>query len=353
MKTVRFLALVLLKISVGSATTTVADPIVKMYTEGEMAYLTCSVEFEETMEILSINYTNGACSHCKTYGVRNLCNGKTECSFEVSNSNIGSSCGANGRATLEVKYNCIRNGGWSDWNTSASCPVACGGGIRNVTRTCSNPYPNAIGSTCTGEAFDEQTCNTYNCIDQTSACLNATVNWNCPNGHIEVNKAIWEASRSCGVGYNSFISHNVIKLMKTTCDNKTTCSFVANDHNFGVSCSTSTSRCTIFEYVYTCIKATWDDWSTWSEYTRSCGSGIQTRRRKCLNQMNTTDGYISECEGIGTGSRSCNIEPCPYCNDNTFQYTSTQSSLDLKADKSSDNMFLLNWTYTQLINPAS
>ncbi|XP_071142265.1 uncharacterized protein [Mytilus edulis] len=345
MKTVGFIASALLIITVGSYDTTVADPIVKMYKESEMAQLTCSEQFGEQIEILSINYTNGICIHNETFGVKNICNGKTNCNFNVSNSNIGSSCGAKGSATLQVECGCIRNGGWSDWNTSASCQVTCGGAFWNVTRTCSNPYPNERGSACTGYAFDEQPCNTNNCIDQNSACLDTPINWNCTNGYIEVNKAVWEASRLCNDGYTSFISHNVIKRMQTRCNNRTTCLFTANDHTFGVSCSTLNSRCTIFEYVYTCIKAVWDDWSSWSKCTKSCGSGIQTRKRQCLNQMNTTDGHTTDCEGNGTGSRSCNTELCPYCHDNKFQYTSIQS--DLKADNSSGSGYLmLNGIYT-------
>lgn len=87
---------------------TISDPIVKKYIEGEHAQLTCSVEYKEIIDIISINYIHGTCSHNETYGIRNICSGNTNCSFDVSNSNIGSSCGANGRATLEVKYNCIR-----------------------------------------------------------------------------------------------------------------------------------------------------------------------------------------------------------------------------------------------------
>lgn len=60
------------------------------------------------MDIATINYEKGACSHNDLYGIRNLCNGRTECTFKVTNSNVGSSCGANGTASLEVTYNCIR-----------------------------------------------------------------------------------------------------------------------------------------------------------------------------------------------------------------------------------------------------
>lgn len=60
----------------------------------------------------------------------------------------------------------LGNGGWSGWTSPASCPVMCGGGFLNITRTCSNPYRNERGSTCTckGEAFDVQTCNTHDCV---------------------------------------------------------------------------------------------------------------------------------------------------------------------------------------------
>ncbi|VDI27508.1 Hypothetical predicted protein [Mytilus galloprovincialis] len=291
--------------------TTTADPIIKTYTEGERAYLACSVKFKEIIDLTSINYSNDTCIHSERYAIGNLCNGKTDCSFDVSNSNIGSSCGANGTATLEVRYNCIRHGGWSDWITSASCPVTCGSALRNLTRTCSNPYPNEIGDACTGVAFDEQTCNTNMCMHQNTACWKTTVNWNCQDGHIIVHKAVWETGRTCGDGYFNFKSLNVIRGMKNTCEKRQNCSFIVNDHTFGESCSTANSRCTVLDYVYACGKATWNDWSSWSECTRSCGSGIQTRQRQCLNQMNTTDGYVTECEGIGTGSRSCNTELCP------------------------------------------
>lgn len=40
--------------------------------------------------------------------------------------------------------------------------------------------------------------------------------------------------------------------MTTECENRRNCSFIANDHTFKESCSERISRCTIFDYVYTC-----------------------------------------------------------------------------------------------------
>lgn len=92
-----------------------------------------------------------------------------------------------------------------------------------------------------------------NFVDQNTACLTEHVIWNCPDGHIIVNKAVWETNGTCGVGFTIYNSLNVIKTMKTACENRQNCTFIANDHNFQVSCATSASRCTFFDYVYTCI----------------------------------------------------------------------------------------------------
>lgn len=78
------------------------------YLEGETAHFTCSAEFNETIEIATIKYEYGSCSHNHVYGIKNMCNENTQCVFDVTNSNVGSSCGTNGLATFEVTYNCLR-----------------------------------------------------------------------------------------------------------------------------------------------------------------------------------------------------------------------------------------------------
>jgi hypothetical protein len=58
--------------------------------------------------LLLVSEHHSMCSHGDKYGIRNLCDGRTSCSFDVTNSNIGSSCGADGEASLQVSYNCER-----------------------------------------------------------------------------------------------------------------------------------------------------------------------------------------------------------------------------------------------------
>jgi len=51
--------------------------------------LNCSEEYNETIQLSSVLYSYSTCSHGDKYGIRNLCH--TACSFDVTNSNIGSS----------------------------------------------------------------------------------------------------------------------------------------------------------------------------------------------------------------------------------------------------------------------
>ena len=69
---------------------------------------TCSDEYNGTIQISSVLYNYSTCSHADKYGIQNLCDGNTACSFDVTNSNVGSSCEADGKASLQVSYNCKR-----------------------------------------------------------------------------------------------------------------------------------------------------------------------------------------------------------------------------------------------------
>ena len=85
-----------------------SDPFTMLYLEGDRAMLNCSEEYNETIQISSVLYSYSTCSHGDKYGIQNLCDGRKSCSFDVTNSNVGSSCGANGKASLQVSHNCQR-----------------------------------------------------------------------------------------------------------------------------------------------------------------------------------------------------------------------------------------------------
>ena len=78
------------------------------YLEGDRAMLNCSDTYNDTIQLSSVLYNYSTCSHSDKYGIQNLCDGHTACSFDVTKSNVGSSCGADGKASLQVSYNCKR-----------------------------------------------------------------------------------------------------------------------------------------------------------------------------------------------------------------------------------------------------
>ena len=65
-------------------------------------------------------------------------------------------------------------------------------------------------------------------------------------------------------------------------------------------------------YSYVCVycpvvDCEWENWSVWSDCTKSCGGGTQTRTR---GQIPAQNGG-AECEGKSEETRDCNTEECP------------------------------------------
>ena len=55
------------------------------------------------------------------------------------------------------------DGNWSDWEDWSDCPVTCGGGVQERTRTCTNPPPAFGGESCPGEGEETRACNEDPC----------------------------------------------------------------------------------------------------------------------------------------------------------------------------------------------
>ncbi|KAJ8010539.1 hypothetical protein DPEC_G00076130 [Dallia pectoralis] len=53
----------------------------------------------------------------------------------------------------------------------------------------------------------------------------------------------------------------------------------------------------------------WGVWSNWTDCTKSCGGGVQSRRRECDSP--SPDGDGDYCEGLGTEVRACSTNHCP------------------------------------------
>lgn len=52
---------------------------------------------------------------------------------------------------------------------------------------------------------------------------------------------------------------------------------------------------------------TWSEWSGWTECSKTCEEGRQTRMRTCITEGQS----ILDCSGRRVDIRSCNKDPCP------------------------------------------
>ena len=55
------------------------------------------------------------------------------------------------------------DGNWSDWDDWSDCPVTCGGGVQERTRTCTNPPAQFGGEPCPGESEETRPCKENPC----------------------------------------------------------------------------------------------------------------------------------------------------------------------------------------------
>ncbi|XP_010767368.1 SCO-spondin, partial [Notothenia coriiceps] len=53
----------------------------------------------------------------------------------------------------------------------------------------------------------------------------------------------------------------------------------------------------------------WGRWSNWTDCTKSCGGGVQSRRRECDSPR--PEGEGNYCEGLGSEVIACNTSHCP------------------------------------------
>lgn len=58
---------------------------------------------------------------------------------------------------------CPIDGGWTTWTDGGACSKTCGGGTRMQTRTCTNPAPQFGGRACIGSDTQITDCNTQPC----------------------------------------------------------------------------------------------------------------------------------------------------------------------------------------------
>ncbi|CAH3177156.1 unnamed protein product [Porites evermanni] len=180
---------------------------------------------------------------------------------------------------------CPVPGGYISWSKWAECSVTCGGGVQKRSRTCTNPPPSGGGPTCIeqnlGPAEETLECNSN---DSVPGGCSEWSNWG-------------ECTVTCGEG---------VQKRSRTCTNPPpsdggpTCI----EQNLGPT--EETQECNTRD----CGEdGNWSPWSGPGPCDKTCGGGVQVRKRTCTNPPPSGDG--KKCEGPSTKTESCNTQTCP------------------------------------------
>lgn len=226
------------------------------------------------------------------------------------------------------------DGAWGPWGAWSDCSTKCGGGFRIRRRKCDNPTPQNGGLDCTGCHIDYDTCSTQPCIDakKTSSwtpwlvALNGT---DPTGGHIERR---FRFSCKAPVADSSLIKISLGKEETRICQPDGTCQRMDEFDDSKIAEYGSWSECTAqcgggqqfrmpicdkadcigkSKMARACntqpCQSEWGCWSDWSSCSVSCGVGLRTKKRKCL-QLDNDIG--SGCEGPSEETETCEMPSC-------------------------------------------
>ncbi|XP_068091514.1 SCO-spondin-like isoform X2 [Hyperolius riggenbachi] len=177
---------------------------------------------------------------------------------------------------------CSVDCGWSAWSQWTPCDSTCGTGMQEHFRSPSNPPSANGGAPCEGDTREVRECYTP-CANDTDMLWSEWTAWSpCSRTcfYDVDNIGVRRRFRHCN---NSLSSQDPLctgeSLQEEPCD---------------------TPLCP--------VAGGWSPWSTWSECTASCDSGIQTRNRSCSNPAPLHGG--PDCRGPRIQTRECNTQPC-------------------------------------------
>ncbi|XP_073255077.1 thrombospondin-2-like isoform X2 [Porites lutea] len=179
-------------------------------------------------------------------------------------------------------YGC-KDGEYSVWSSWSKCSAICGGGQRLRIRTCTNPPPSPGGTSCVGLGPNMQTssCNVAHC-----SVNGGYSDWG-PYG---------QCSKTCGGG---------VQTKTRSCTNPP-------PQNGGRDCSSlgpssSSRECNRNPCP---INGGYSDWGPYSQCSKTCGRGKQTKTRTCTNPPPQHGGNNCSSLGPSISSRHCNNFQC-------------------------------------------
>lgn len=259
----------------------------------------------------------------------------------------GKECFILGAETETVSCNthfCPIHGGYTQWSSYSECSKTCDGGERVRLRHCTNPAPQHGGKDCSslGAPKEKQVCGERPCPihggytewspfgkcsetcgikgskARTRKCTNPEPSHGGkPCTHLGPDYDIKKCNRRpCPIdgGYTHWSSFNKcskscgtgVQSRRRTCTNPAPQFGGQNCSRFGRSNETRTCN------THFCpIHGNYSEWTNFTTCSKSCANGILFRRRNCNNPVPQHGGRNCSHLGPAIDIRQCNVFPCP------------------------------------------
>jgi len=176
---------------------------------------------------------------------------------------------------------CQQDGNWCEWSPWSLCSKTCGQGSRNRTRDCACPKAENGGKVCPGSDLELKACNLVGC----------PVNGNYTQW------TMWTAcDKSCGNG---------TRTRSRTCSNPAPAFGGKTCLDQGLGDDTEDEECFL---VHCQVNGNFSEWSPWTQCSKTCGDGLQTRSRSCDNPTPKYGGL--SCTGDTNQNRYCKMGEC-------------------------------------------
>ena len=192
----------------------------------------------------------------------------------------------NGLGTKDTPQDTEKTNGWGKWGEWSECDKKCGEGHQRRTRVCETPSQPIL---CQGDTEEVVVCFGKQCgVEDTSDDDVIIVTDNPVDGYWHDWEEFSACTKTCGGG---------------TKTRTRTCSPPKNGGNDCEGSSTETVACN----THNCpIDGVWSEWSVFSDCSKSCGGGLQSRTRTCTPPLYGG----KDCEGSTIETVSCNTQVC-------------------------------------------
>uniref|UniRef100_G3N7U1 SCO-spondin n=1 Tax=Gasterosteus aculeatus aculeatus TaxID=481459 RepID=G3N7U1_GASAC len=196
-----------------------------------------------------------------------------------------------GQVTCDTSL-CVATCQWSAWSSWSPCDVTCGLGLQQRYRSPLNPAGAIRIQPCAGDSSEARRCS-GSCFPGKPTVFKYGV-WGKWTSWSECSKTCFNHVDDVGIRLRFRSCNHTLTAFNGTVEDSA-CDGDGEDQE---PCNT----------VHCPVNGGWSAWSSWSQCSSECDSGVQTRERLCSSPTPQHGG--SNCPGPHIQTGDCNSHPC-------------------------------------------